>query len=200
MGYSYGTKWTNEMVEMAIKDVMQKAKIKSMPTHSVIKRVTGSDALSNAIRRRGGTRYWANKLGLELKKCESEMGRNYECECMSILTTLGFDSELTKARYPYDILANNNIKIDVKSSNLYVGENGSFYSFHLEKEKPTCDVFVCYCIDNKTTTKIYILPSCVVSGKTMLSIGKNRSKYDRYIDNWAVIKQFDEFYNLLKCE
>lgn len=199
MGYAYGTQWTNEMIESAIKEVMKIANINTMPTHSLMKEITGNNALSNVVRRHGGSKYWADKLGFETKSCESKFGYEFECECLNYLTLLGYDCELTKARYPYDILADRNIKIDVKSSNLYSCSNGSFYTFNLEKEMPTCDVFVCYCIKNSKIHKIYIIPSCVLSGKTQLSIGENNSKYDRYIDNWTILKQFKAFYEDLEC-
>ena len=199
MGYSHGKKWSDEMIEQEIMKVIQTAKINSFPTHSLMHEVTGNLSLSNAISKHGGTRYWANRLGLEIKTCESKIGFEYECECMSYLAALGYDCELTKARYPYDVIANGNIKIDVKCSNLYHGRQGNFYTFNLEKAMPTCDVFVCYCVDNGKTQKIYVIPSCVLSGKTQLSIGENKSKYDRYIDNWTIIKKYQAFYEDLEC-
>ena len=196
MGYSHGQKWKDETIENAIYEVMKIAKINTFPTHSLIKRVYGNNCLTNAISKHGGTRYWANKLGLEIKSCESEFGYDYECECMNYLTLkYDYDCELTKVRYPYDILVNNNIKVDVKCSHLYKGKQGSFYTFNLEKPKPTCDIYVCYCLNNKEVTKIYIIPSCVLSGKTQLSIGELTSKYDKYIDNWHIFPRYNDFYN-----
>lgn len=197
MGYAHGNKWTVEKIEKAIKEVMKKAKTDCLPTHSEIKKITGNCGLTNAISRHGGSRYWAEKLGIEIKSCESELGYDYECECVSALTALGYECELTKARYPYDVLANNNIKIDVKVSRLYNGKHGNFYTFNLEKPKPTCDIFVCYCINDDKIQKNYIVPSCVLSGKTQLSIGEKHSKYDKYIDDWGIVKIYNDFYESL---
>lgn len=199
MGYSHGQKWNDKKIKQSIFNVMKTAKIETFPTHSLMKEVTGNEALSNAISKHGGSKYWAEKLGIEIKKCESKFGYEFECECIVYLTTLGYECELTKARYPYDILANNNIKIDVKSGHLYHGEQGNFYTFNLEKEKPTCDIFVCYCIEDNEIKKVYVIPSCVVSGKTQLSIGVKHSKYDRYIDNWTIFKKYKIFYESLEC-
>lgn len=197
MGYGHITRWNDENIENAIKEVMEIAKIDVMPTHTTIFSVTGNYGLTNAIRRHGGSRYWAEKLGLEIKPCESEIGFKYECECMNFLTELGYDCELTKVRYPYDIILNNNIKIDVKCGNLYRGIQGNYYTFSLEKSKPTCDVYVCYCVKDNKKQKVYVIPSCVLSSKTQLSIGEKRSKYDKYIDNWKILKKYDEFYSEL---
>lgn len=195
MGYSHGKKWNDERLEQEIKEVMQKAKIDSMPTHSIIASVNGNFALSNAIRRHGGTRYWADKLGLEIKSCESAFGYDYECECMNyLISKFDYECELTKARYPYDILVNNNIKVDVKCGHLYKGKQGSFYTFNLEKSKPTCDIYVCYCLNDEKIVKTYVIPSCVLSGKTQLSVGVNTSKYDKYIDSWGIFPRYNDFY------
>lgn len=74
MGYSHGNQWTEKNIEIAIKEVMSKAKINTMPTHTVMKEITGNEALSNAVRRHGGSKYFADKLNLEIKQCESKLG------------------------------------------------------------------------------------------------------------------------------
>lgn len=200
MGYAYGTRWDNSKIENGIREVMQKAMVTDMPTHSLMRKFTGSYALSNAIRRSGGTRHWANKLNLDIKLCESELGYMFENECIKQLSKLGYKSELTKARHPYDVIANGNIKIDVKCGRLYQGEHGSYYTFNLEKKMPTCDIFVCYCISEDKVQKIYVIPSCITSGKCQLSIGEKQSRYDPYINNWEVINTYDDFYKSLLME
>lgn len=196
MGYSHGKLWTDENIENAIREVMKKAKIDIMPTNKILCEYTGNSGLSNAISKHGGWKYWAEKLNIKINNCESVIGYEFEVECASTLTSKGYYCQLTPTKYPYDILANGNIKIDVKCGRLYNGrKNESYYSFNLEKSKPTCDIFVCYCIDeNSDIAKIYVIPSCILSGKTQLSVGKVRSIYDKYIDSWEVIKKYDDFY------
>lgn len=195
MGHSHGIKWSERDIGEEIKAVMKIAKIDTFPTHSLMNEITGSAALSCAVSKNGGTTYWAQKLNVEIKPCESKMGYEFECKCMDFLESeFGYDCELTKARYPYDVIANRNIKIDVKSSHLYNCKSGSFYTFNLEKKNPTCDIFVCYCIDNEGLIRTYVIPSCVLSGITQLSIGSISSKYDKYKDNWQLVHKYDEFY------
>jgi len=199
VGYSHGRRWSKSDIENSLKEVMQKTNTATLPSRSLMKLITGDTALSNAVKRSGGTKYWAEKLNVDIKQCESKMGYEYECKCSAYLESLGYDSKLTKTRHPYDIIVNGNIKIDVKSSNLFHGKAGNYYTFNLEKTNPTCDIFVCYCINEKDDVqKIYVIPSCVLSGKSQLSIGKETSKYDKYIDNWSLLKKYNQFYNGIK--
>lgn len=198
MGYAHGTQWNADLIEKGIKDVMRKAQINCFPTHSLIKEVTGSYALSNAIRRHGGTRYWAEKLNLEIKSCESKFGEEYELDCQRRLKNYGYRCEKMPVRYPYDLLVENSIKVDVKCGNLYQGKHGTFYTFNLEKAKPTCDLFVCYCLENDEIKKVYVIPSSVLSGTTQLSIGRHISKYDPYIDKWNYFQKYADFYQSMR--
>ena len=200
MGHTYGEKWDNSKIENGIREVMHKAMVSNMPTHTEIFKVTGNHSLQNAIKRNGGVRYWAKKMNLNIKSCESELGYEYENECVRQLSELGYSCELARTRYPYDVMVNGNIKVDVKCGHLYRGKTGSFYTFNIEKRMPTCDIFVCYCIDDEKIKKTYIIPSCVTSGKCQLTIGENHSKYDQYINNWGIFKGYDEFYKSLLME
>lgn len=194
MGYSHGTKWNEETIEKAIYEIMEIAKITHFPTRSTIRKITGNEALTNALRRHGGTRYWANKLQLEIKPCESRLGDEAELACMAFLSVnYGYDCEQTPVRYPYDILVNKNIKVDVKCSNLFHGKNGDFYTFNLGKSKPTCDIFVCYCIEEHHIEKVYVIPSCVLSGKTQLSLGVTKSKYEVFKNRWDIFEEYNAF-------
>ena len=200
MGYAHGKKWDDVLIEKTIKEVIKKAKINTFPTHSQIKKITGNEALSCAISKHGGSRYWAEKLGLEMKQSESKFGEEYELECISRLKHYGFRCEKTPVKYPYDILVENAIKVEVKCGNIYHGKNGDFYTFNLEKSKPTCDIFVCFCLEDERTAKVYVIPSSILSGNTQLSIGKHKSKYDNFINRWGLFREYDAFYNKLADE
>lgn len=194
------TKWTEEAIEKGIFEVMEKAEIKTMPTSSLIMQITGRYSLSVAIQKHGGFVFWANKLGLEMSNCETRIGKSFENICINYLIKLGYDCESTSARYPYDVLADY-VKIDVKVSNLYNGKTGDFYTFNLEKSKPTCDIFVAYCIDEcKDIKKVYVIPAVVMQGKTQLSIGKTSSKYDKYLTAWGIVKKYNDFYRSITDE
>lgn len=200
MGYAHGTQWNADLIEKSIKDVVEKSKTGYFPTHSIIKEVTGNCALTNAIRRHGGTHYWAEKLGLEIKPCESRFGEKFELLCMDKLRELGFKCEKMPVRYPYDILVDDCIKVEVKSGNLYHGKTGDFYTFNLEKVNPTCDIFFCYCLEGNGIDKVYVIPSFILGGKKQLSIGKSRSKYDVFREDWGVFDKYTRFNSQFACD
>lgn len=190
------TIWTNEKIEKEILRVVEKEKLKTFPTHSLMNKSTGAFSLSCAISKHGGTEYWAKKLGLEIKRCESQFGKEKELYCMEYIeNNFGFYCELCPPRHPYDILVNENIKIDVKVSRLYKGATGRYYTFNLEKKMPTCDIFVCYCVDDEDNIKkTLIIPSCYISGLTQLSLGEMSTRYNKFVDKWEYLNTYDEFY------
>lgn len=196
MGYTHGTKWTDEIICAELKEIMRILKIETMPTHSQIINLFGDQSLVNALVNHGGTKKFANLIGAKIKKCESEYGNEYEVECAEMITKkYGYVVDKMKPRYPYDLLVDGSVKVDTKASRLYINNNRKicFYTFNLEKRNPTCDVFVCYCINsNDQIEKTYVIPAIELKDKTQLSVGLN-SKYDKYVDNWDLIKQCVEF-------
>lgn len=187
-------KWTEEKIKSEILRIVQKTGVNAMPSCDLIVQEEGNFCLAVAISKNGGYRYWAKKLGFDNCTSCSSYGKKHEELCFSQLVELGYDCQTTSTKYPYDILAGF-VKIDVKSSRPYNGKNGAFYSFNLEKSKPTCDIFICYCIgEEENIDKIYVIPSCVLQGKTQLSIGMAKSKYDKYIDAWDIVEQYEKFF------
>ena len=76
-----------------------------------------------------------------------------------------------------------------------------YHSFNLEKNEPTCDVFILYCINEADEVyKTYVVPSCKFYGQTQVGItAEGISKLDKYIDNWDLLLKYDDFYlNLIK--
>lgn len=188
-------KWTEDAILQGIKEVQEKAGIDFMPSNDTVVKYSGNYGLSAAIQKNGGYEFWANRLGLTMTRCETRFGQFYEQECFGSLSALGYSCEKMTTKYPYDILAEN-VKIDVKASRLYHSKQGAFYTFNLEKANPTCDIYVAYCVsDDNEIVKTYIIPSVQIQGKTQLSIGETRSKYDKYIDAWDIVAQYNNFYN-----
>lgn len=196
MGYSHGKKWTEQEIIEKVQHLVKTLGIKTFPTHSQMNEFYNSCALSNAISKRGGTKKYADFLGLEIKKSESSFGESLEEYCaMQIEEKLNLICEKTNSRHPYDILVDKSVKIDVKAGRLFDNYGGAkYYSFNLEKKEQTCDIFVFYCIgENQKIEKTLIIPSFVLSGKTQLAIGKNATKYDEYKDKWLFIEKYHSF-------
>ncbi len=186
-------KWNEEKIINALTVMVKATKQKTMPTHTEINNFYGDYKLTNAIRRHGGTRYYAHLLGLEIKECESQFGEIYEDTFISDLhNKLGLTGVKTIPRYPYDVLVEDAVKIDVKASKPYSHKKYKWYSCNLEKKQQTCDIFVIYCIDNENT-KLYIIPAAVLSGKSQFSIGTQTSMYDKYLNRWDIISDYVAF-------
>lgn len=199
MGYTHGKAWNKSLVIEGVESVMNGLGIDSMPTEKMVKEFTNSCALNVAISRYGGGRIKLSKeMGIECKGVETMLGVEYEeLAGEYIVNSKGMEIIQMGAKYPYDILVNGNIKVDVKVSRLS-NANGGYYTFNLGKVYPTCDIFVCYCIDDDNNIiKTYVIPSCVMSGKTQLSVGRIASMYDIYLDKWDILNTYDKFYKLL---
>lgn len=195
MGYTYGIKWTDELILSELNKMITELKLSTFPTHTEMFDFFGNYKLSVKITKSGGTKKWADIVGLPIKNCESKMGDDFENICMQKLIDFDFDCEKMKPRYPYDLTANGNIKIDVKSGFTVKNENGRYFTFNLEKRNPTCDIYVLYCLNgDKSIYKTFIIPSVFVNGRTQLSMGITSKKYDKFINRWDYFKIYDDFY------
>lgn len=191
MGYSHGRRWTHKDICNEVYRVMESLGIDRMPSANECRLVTGSWALSNAITRRGGFEWLSKHMGLSRKECQSKLGLHGELKIKSILEEMGYKVEKMKGSHPYDLLINENVKVDVKTSKLYKsGKGWNSYSFNLEKANPTCDIYVFVCIEDE---KYLIIPSKFLK-QTQLCITDKESKYEIYRDRWDYIDKFDNFY------
>lgn len=201
MGYVHGRKWEDGDVEKEIMNVVDTLKLNRFPTKEEMIEFYGNKSLTSKISHSGGSKYYASILNLKLKDCESEFGGFYEDYTIdNIREHTGLSSVQMEIKYPYDILTNGNIKVDVKTSKkLYRKECAMpYYSFNLEKRDPTCDIFIFYCLNEELyIDKTIIIPSCLLAGKTQVGMG-GLSKWDAYIDRWDYFDMYDKFYKSVK--
>lgn len=192
MSYSHGIKWDEKKITEEILKMVKECKMDTFPTHSEMKSYFGNSKLICAVSKHGGTKYFSKITGLKTKDCESKFGDLFEFFCMKqIEEKLKLRCEKTKPRFPYDILVERAVKIDVKACREFKNYGkSSYYTFNLEKKEQSCDIFVFYCLDNESKIKkTLVIPSFVLSGKSQLSIGK-KSVYDDYQDKWHFIKDY----------
>lgn len=198
IGHTHETNWTDELIISEINRVIQSLELDRFPTHSEIESFFGNKALTMKISKSGGTKYWANRLGYDVKKCESEFGDFYETYALNdIAKHTSYTGYKNKVGYPYDLTINHHIKVDVKSSSIITNNQGyQYYSFNLEKKEPTCDIYLIYCLSNDNEIfKKYIIPSCKLYGQTQMGISAyGNSKWDSYINYWNIFSIYDEFY------
>lgn len=197
MGHTHGTKWTSEMVKEEIFKVMTALGIERMPSRSEIESITGNASLTCKISKSGGFYYWADKLGLDRKESGTLLGNKYEYIIKDELTTKGYSVEKMSIKHPYDLLINENIKVDVKVAKPYITpDNSRYHTFNLYDGVPTCDIYIATSLDeNDEIEKVFVIPS-KYANKTQLSIG-NISKYDKYINRWDYIEKYNQFYQEL---
>jgi len=188
--------WNDDAIEAEIRSIVKGLGINRMPSVSEIKRYSNDHRLINAIAKYGGFRYWSSKIGLNMKSCDSLHGWIYEDMVQLKLESLGYFVERMRTRFPYDMLVNSFIKVDVKGSKKYIGVNGNFYTFNLEKPSATCDLFILCLIGSKDQIeKILIIPASVVQHNTQISIGEISSKYMKYVDRFDILDRYFEFFN-----
>ena len=134
MGYTHGTRWTDEEITEKIIEIVKFSHLDRMPTRKEVERYCGDTSLTNAItRRKGGWYALAEKMRLPIKECETTFGKSHEKIIMERLVSMGYEVRRMPQNFPYDLLVNDSVKVDVKASRLYRGTGGSFYSFNLEK-------------------------------------------------------------------
>lgn len=189
------TNWNNEKIQEQILYMVGKTKQKTFPTHTEMLNFFGDYKLSNAIRRHGGTKYWAEKTGMEIKECESKFGYSFEEMCkIDILENCNLESELCPVKHPYDILVEGCAKVDSKAAFPFFNYGRTkYYSFNLEKKQQTCDFYVFYCLEEEKIKKVYVVPSFVMSGKKQFAVGVKSSIYDKFLDRWDLIQNFVNF-------
>ena len=195
MAYSHPQTRSEEKILEPLRLMIDKCGMDTMPTHPEIREFFGDNALVCAMSKRNGTKYYAKLLGMEIKECESKFGDQLEDYwVLQIQEKLGLYGEKTKPRYPYDILVNRAVKVDVKVSRLFNNYgNSKYHTFNLEKKEQTCDIFVFYCINqNDEIERTLVIPASVLSGKKQLSVCKS-SMYDKYIDQWRFISDYNKF-------
>lgn len=128
MGYAFGRKWSDELIKEEILKVMKTLNIDRMPSSKEIKLVTNNSKLVNAIKRHGGYLQWSARLRLHQSDCETRTGFNAEIKIKEILEKKGYKVENMTCKHPYDLLVNENIKIDVKAANKYESSKGHICS------------------------------------------------------------------------
>lgn len=195
MGYTHGNKWSEDLICNGVMKVKEGLKLDRMPTRSECVEYTNSNSLSVAITRRDGGWYGlAKELGLGIKESETTTGKRNEINIKQILEDKGYKVKQMSQNFPYDLLVNDCLKVDVKSSHLYEGKEGNFYTYRTGKKFATCDVYILVALDaNDEIARTYILPSSIVMNNIQISIGEHSSKYDFYLERWDILSAYVAF-------
>lgn len=195
MGIEKVKLWSDDKIEHDLKSVIDRVGMDRMPSAKEIFAIIGDYRLTNAIARNGGFNHWASKIGLPMKETDTLFGWMFEDVAKDMLEKQGFYVENTPYKFPYDLLVNKSVKVNVKASRKYIGNAGNFYSFNLERKFPACDIYFLCCINSRNEAeRFYIVPSSVVPHNCQISIGEFSSKYDKYIGRIDIVKKYSEFF------
>lgn len=196
MGHAHGTEWTESLIKERVNEVVEQLGLDRMPTRSECENYYHGTGLSNAISRRcGGWYALAKEMGYEIKESETTFGKTYEIQAAEMLRAHGFQVRRMSQNFPYDLLIDDCVKVDVKASKLYNGKNGNFYSFNLEKQFATCDFYILLTIlPDGDISRVMIVPSSQVIANNQISIGENKSKYHKFTDRFDYIEMAVDFW------
>jgi hypothetical protein len=200
MGHTHGTQWTDELVKQKVLEVIEAMKLDRMPSRKECENYFHGTGLTNVISRRYGWYNLAKELGFDIKESETRFGKTYEARATEMLQGMGFEVRRMSQNFPYDLLVDDCVKIDVKASRLYRGKQGNFYSFNLEKSFATCDFFLLLAVsDEDTIERKMVVPSSCVIANNQISIGEHKSKYYQFTDRFDLVENAVAFWlNLAK--
>jgi hypothetical protein len=190
------SKWSLSKIEGELLKYISDNDLKRMPSKpEMIK--NGRNDLGCAMTRYKGMRWWADKVGLPMKETETNKGNAYERLTKKILSLKGHDVKEMTTKYPYDLLVNGNVKIDVKVSSPGDIRGSRVHTFRPSKEYPTCDLYICFALDEEgKEERVLVIPSKFAQ-VTTICIGAD-SKYNAFIDRWDYVQRYTEFYESLK--
>ena len=187
--------WTENRIGKEIMEVAKALMLDRMPTRNEIQTMYRNNGLDCAICKNGGYKHWANKLNLAIKESETSFGQEIESRVIELLKERFGVVESTSTKYPYDILVDGVVKIDVKAARSTLIRGYEAFSFRIAKKQPTCDFYVLVEVnDLESIERIMIVPSGDVTGQVQICVGSGESKYDKYIDRWDMIRQLLDFY------
>jgi len=196
MGYTHGFKWTDKLTKDKIYEVMRILSINRMPSASETELITKDASLSNRIAKTGGFVKWADKLGLEIKKSETQLGYKFEDIARELIEDKGYTTKKMGTKYPFDFLINNTIRIDVKSAKAYMSGGSRCHTVGISKKYATCDLYLIFALDeDENIERTFIIPGCDLK-VTSMNFGKD-SIYNIYLNRWDLFKKYNDFYNNL---
>ena len=194
MGYSNGTRWTDELIKEKILEAKEALSLDRMPSRKECVQYFHNESLVNAISRRKKWYQLADELGLRVKESETYFGKSQETNAAEMLISRGFSVRKMPQNFPYDLLVDDCVKVDVKASHLYHGSNGDFYTFNLEKSYATCDIYILFSLSDNGENSVFVVPSKLVIAQNQISMGVSKSKYHKFKDRWDYISALSDFW------
>lgn len=181
--------WNEAKIEQGILAIVNTFAEPRMPSNSEVIEHEGNHALSMAIQKHGGFKYWADRLGLEQKHSETALGVEGEKIIANYLSSQGFDVKETSVKHPYDLLVNDCVKIDVKTANTSHIRGCPVHAYRLAKRDHTCDFYIFFEFD---TLRTYVVPAYKCQGQVQVEMGTDSKRYAKYFGAYHLISEMSK--------
>lgn len=179
--------WTDDKIRDGIMAIVAANGEKRMPTSDEIVAYCGGYGLLSAMRRSGGAIRWGEILGLPTGADSTLLGWRHERYAQQQLQKRGHIVDHYGRNNPYDLLADQAVKIEVKTAHLTGPAGKREYTCRL-RQPHRADIVIVYCLaDGDAVAKTYIIPAHVLHNISQLTVGRYHSKYDNYIDRWDLV-------------
>lgn len=190
----YGHKWTEDKLRDELLKCIDLLMLDRMPTAEELKSIGRNDVHVKVSRTKKYSG-WAKELGLQLKSCETRVGQEWEGQLASFIALIGpHRVERMSTKYPYDLLIDGCVKVDVKTAKPHYKFGYRVQTFGINKTEPTCDIYILVALDeNGKMEKMYVIPSHLMKMKTFHL--RSESTWDAYIGRWDFIRKYSDFYH-----
>ena len=187
--------WTDDRMKGAVMEVVNALGLDRMPSQTECRDYFHNSCLTNAVSKYKGWYSLATEMGLDIKESETQFGRLFEGRASDLLKSQGFQVRRMTTKYPYDLLVDDCIKVDVKASKLFHCDDGNYYAFNLDKEYSTCDFYLLLTVDDDNTiNRRMIVPSNQVICNSKISVGETKSKYHKFSDRFDLLETASAFW------
>lgn len=185
--------YNHELIKQEIEKV---AEIRGCFPSSQYLRQNGYCDLDNAIQRSGGFKYWRETMEDKLV-FTNNIGDDGEETIQTKLESLGYKVTKETRKNLYDLTVNDNVRVECKLSHISLFNGFEGYSCNLHKHTTAFDILIVICRDKENNDTFYVIPHTKVFNHSQISFGINKSKWDKYIDNFQIIDKYNDFYNSL---
>lgn len=199
MRYTHRVQYTEEDVAQKIMELANTFDPVRMPSRKEIEEYYGNTSLTNKIARSGGHYHWAKKLGLKTKNSDTKLGIYAESVVAEVLVNANHDVQKTALKFPYDLLVDGCVKIDVKAANISYVHGSKVRAYRLAKKQQTCDLYIlCEVNDSGKVGDMYVVPSSMVSGQVQVEMGTASTIYEKYKNRFDLIDKMVGFYKSIE--
>ena len=92
--------------------------------------------------------------------------------------------------YPFDLLANGVVRIDVKAASMCANK---YFSYALHKAAPCCDLYILVEIRENEPSKFYVVPSKNLRQK-QVCMGLYKTVYEKYQNRFDYIDRYTNLF------